>query len=47
MLKRHGDEADIESAIGAEELAEAGDRAGEAVWRRLDRTLPLANDDSR
>jgi hypothetical protein len=35
MLKRYGDEADIESAIRAEELAEAGDRAGEAIWRRI------------
>jgi hypothetical protein len=35
MLKRYGDQADIESAIRAEELAEAGDRAGEAVWRRI------------
>ena len=35
MLKRYGGEADIESAIRAEELAEAGDRAGEAVWRRI------------
>ena len=35
MLERYGDEADIESAIRAEELAEAGDWAGEAVWRRI------------
>jgi hypothetical protein len=35
MLKRYGDEADIESAIRAEDFAEAGDRAGEAVWRRI------------
>ena len=35
MLKRYGSEADIESAIRAEELAEAGDRAGEAIWRRI------------
>jgi hypothetical protein len=35
MLKRYGDKADIESAIRAEELAEAGDWAGEAVWRRI------------
>jgi hypothetical protein len=35
MLKRYGAEADIESAIRAEELAEAGDWAGEAVWRRI------------
>jgi nicotinamidase-related amidase len=34
MLKRYGDEADVESAMRAEELAEAGDRAGEAIWRR-------------
>jgi hypothetical protein len=32
MLKRYGSEADIESAIRAEELAEAGDWAGEAIW---------------
>jgi hypothetical protein len=35
MLKCYGDEADIESAIRAEELAEAGNLAGEAVWRRI------------
>jgi hypothetical protein len=35
MLKTYGDEADIESAIRAEELAEVGDWAGEAVWRRI------------
>ena len=35
MLKRYGDEADIESAIRAEELGEAGDWSGAAVWRRI------------
>jgi len=35
MLKHYGDEADIESAIRAEELAAAGDWVGEAVWRRI------------
>jgi hypothetical protein len=35
MLKCYGRQADIESAILAEELADAGDRAGEAVWRRI------------
>jgi len=35
MLKRYGDEADIESAIRAEEPAEAGDWAGGAIWRRI------------
>jgi len=33
MLERYGDEADIESAIRAEELADAGDWTGEAIWR--------------
>ena len=35
MLKRYGDEADIESAIRVEDLADSGDWAGEAVWRRI------------
>ena len=35
MLKRYGDQAEAESAIRSAELAEAGDRAGEAVWRRI------------
>ena len=30
-----GYEANKEGAIRAEELAEAGDRVGEAVWRRI------------
>jgi hypothetical protein len=35
MLKRYGDEADIESAVRAEELFEEGDHNGAAVWRRV------------
>jgi hypothetical protein len=35
MLKCYGDEADIESAIRAEELFEEGDHNGAAVWRRV------------
>ena len=35
MLTRYGGEADIESAIRAEELAEEGDHNGAAVWRRV------------
>ena len=35
MLKRYGDEADIESAIRAEELPEEGNHNGAAVWRRV------------
>ena len=44
MLKRYGDEADIESAIRAEELAEEGDHNGAAVWRRVTSAIEqLAN----
>jgi hypothetical protein len=44
MLKRYGDEADIESAIRAEELAEAGDHNDAAVWRRvIDAVAQLEN----
>jgi hypothetical protein len=35
MLKRYGQEADIESAIRAEELFEEGDHNGAAVWLRV------------
>jgi hypothetical protein len=35
MLKRYGDEADIESARRAGELWEVGDEAGVAIWRRV------------
>ena len=35
MLKRYGNEADIESAILAEEFADVGDWAGEVVWGRI------------
>ena len=35
MLKRYGDRAEAESAIRSAELAENGDSAGAAVWRRV------------
>jgi hypothetical protein len=35
MLRRYGNEADIKSAIRAEELADAGDWVGEAIWLRI------------
>ena len=44
MLKRYGDEADTESALRAEELAEQGDHNGAAVWRRVTNAVgQLAN----
>jgi hypothetical protein len=35
MLKCYGDQAEAESTIRSAELAEAGDWAGAAVWRRI------------
>ncbi len=32
LIKRHGDDAPIEAAIRADELAEDGDLEGRAVW---------------
>jgi hypothetical protein len=44
MLKRYGDNAEVESARRADELATAGDIAGVAVWRRIsDAIRQLAN----
>ena len=35
LIKQHGDAADIEAAMRADELMEAGDMEGEAVWLRI------------
>ena len=35
MLKRYGDQAEVESARRDDELWEVGDAAGVAVWRRV------------
>jgi uncharacterized protein DUF6961 len=35
MLKRYGENAPMESAARADELAADGDHDGEAVWRRI------------
>ena len=35
LIKQHGDAADIEAAMWADELMEAGDMEGEAVWIRI------------
>jgi len=44
MLKHYGDNAEVESARRVDELAEAGDYDGEAVWRRIiDAVGRLAN----
>ncbi|MEE8517481.1 MAG: hypothetical protein V3T02_12660 [Alphaproteobacteria bacterium] len=35
LIKQHGDAADIEAAMRADELMEAGDMEGRAVWLRI------------
>ncbi len=35
LIKQHGDAADIDAAMRADELMEAGDMEGEAVWLRI------------
>ncbi len=35
LIKQHGDAADIEAAMRADELMEAGDMDGRAVWLRI------------
>ncbi len=35
LIKQHGEAADIEAAMRADELMDAGDMDGEAVWLRI------------
>ncbi len=35
LIEQHGDAADIEAAMGADECLVAGDMEGEAVWLRI------------
>ena len=35
LIKQHGDAADIEAAMRADECLAAGDIEGEAVWLRI------------
>ncbi len=35
LIKQYGDAADIEAAMRADELMEAGDMEGVAVWKRI------------
>jgi hypothetical protein len=44
LLKRYGDKARAEGTARADALAAAGDREGEAVWRRITHAVAqLAN----
>ena len=35
LIKQYGEAADIEAAMRADELMDAGDMEGEAVWLRI------------
>ena len=39
LVKRHGQDAPIEAAMRADELLEAGDLDGCAVWKRILRAV--------
>ena len=39
LIERHGDDAPIEGAMRADELMEAGDMEGRAVWLRIGRAI--------
>ncbi len=39
LIKQHGDAADIEAAMRADELAADGDMDGRAVWLRIVKTI--------
>ncbi len=39
LVKRHGQDAPIHAAMRADELLEAGDLDGYAVWRRILRAV--------
>ncbi len=39
LIKQHGDAADIEAAMRADERLAAGDMDGEAVWLRIGKAI--------
>ncbi len=39
LIKQHGEVADIEAAMRADEHLAAGDMEGEAVWLRIGRAI--------
>ncbi len=39
LIDQHGDEAPIHAAMRADELLDAGDLDGAAVWRRIIRAI--------
>ena len=39
LIKQHGDDAPIHAAMRADELLEAGDMEGKAVWLRITKAI--------
>ena len=47
LLKRYGDKAEAEGPARADALAAAGDREGEAVWRRITHAVAQLENQTR
>ncbi len=47
LIKQHGDAADIEAAMRADERLAAGDMEGEAVWLRIVKAIEEPRPSSR
>ncbi len=47
LIEQHGDDAPIEAAMRADELTEAGDMDGRAVWIRIGRAIEELQSEER
>ncbi len=47
LIKQHGDAADIEAAMRADERLAAGDVEGEAVWLRIVKAIEELQSEER
>ncbi len=47
LIKQHGEDAPIEAAMRADELMEAGDMEGEAVWIRIVKAIEELQSEER
>ena len=47
LIKQHGEDAPIEAAMRADELMEAGDMEGEAVWLRIVKAIEELQSEER
>ena len=44
LIEQHGDEAPIQAAMRADEMLDVGDLDGQAVWKRIVRTIEEIQD---